>query len=252
MDQVGHRQHPEQRRRCSGCGGNSGGQKAGRGDKIPLKSQILVLRAGEISLEAAQAALAVNLAGAAHSLSMDASLTAFAHSSSSFSLLSRVTAAFSGRSRRGILLIPLPAAAWPQEARGRLRPGCFFKDCLAFTPPEHLCIFLPAHSRSQQENSRARAPCGPSAPQDSLALSQICGRRLLLEKKTAVSGCSPLPCPSLKVPTPCPESFLESGFAFRSSDRSRRCQRNLVAQLARKYLEIRCPHVSDGSGYFHR
>lgn len=183
---------------------------------------------------------------------MAASLTAFAHSSSSFSLLSRGTPVFSGRSLCGILLIPLPAAAWPREAWGRLRPQCFFKDCLAFTPPEHLCIFLPAHSRSQQENSRARAPRGPSAPLDSPALSQNCGRWLLLEKKTAVSGCSPLPCPSLKVPTPCPESFLERGFAFRSSDRSRRCQRNLVAQLARKCLEIRCPHISNGSGYFHR
>lgn len=220
-----------------------------RGDKIPLKRQILVVRTAAISLEAA---LAVNLAGAAHSLSMAASLTAFAHSSSSFSLLSRGTPVFSGRSLCGILLIPLPAAAWPREARGRLRPQCFLKDCLAFTPPEHLCIFLPAHSRSQQENSRARAPRGPSAPLDSPALSQNCGRWLLLEKKTAVSGCSPLPCPSLKVPTPCPESFLERGFAFRSSDRSRRCQRNLVAQLARKCLEIRCPHISDGSGYFHR
>ena len=96
------------------------------GGKFPLKKKFIFLQEGHILFKAVQSALAVNLAAEWHSLSMDASVTVFAHSSSSFSLLTSVTPAFSGLSHSRFLLIQLPAAAWPGESMRMALFGVFF------------------------------------------------------------------------------------------------------------------------------
>lgn len=97
--------------------GNVLGQKARGKNSIKIIQNPLVLE-GDILFEAVQPALAVNLAGEGHSLSMDASVTVFAHSSSSFSLLTSITPAFSRLSRSRFLLIQLPVVGWPGGSMG--------------------------------------------------------------------------------------------------------------------------------------